>query len=786
MVESETGIFHWKNPSRTFKFYDEVTESGQAELYFQIDNDTLLHIEKVGENGISDFHASKCSKTDFIDNFKLGTGKFPASEILTDELSDEYKNFKEKYGIELNYQQERAVQTVTGANRILAVPGSGKTTVLISHIGYMVHVKGIDASSILAITYTKKAVQEMRLRYNAKFNQGEAYKVEFRTINALGDEIIRKYCEIKKSERFELIKDNNGFLKRAYFNVNTEYPTESDIKQLAIEVTRRKIGDTDEMVPVTDNFEKIYKEYKALLHKDNKMDYDDQVLYAVNILKNAENVEVLKFFKEKYKYICVDEAQDTSKKAHELIRLLVGDNVFMVGDEDQSIYSFQGAYPRALTSFKDNYKNPYILHMETNYRSYKEIVDKANSFIRRNANRNPKAMFASRGNGGKVTQLVYKSREDEVNSIFEKIKNISKDTAVLYRDSDCAISLIAMLIENNVCFNLKQNSTTFFTNNTVTDILAFIKFSFNPYDDKSFMQIYNKGSVKIKKEKALEIINLSKINGASILDEYAKTNSSGKQFKVIIDTIKVYTPEQAIRYIYGELTVASDIGDRCADELALLARNVADLCNFPKYIDDLRKKIKKISEDENQDNLLSLSTIHSAKGLEFKNVIILDVYEGVIPKNPIYAIEENEDKKDLYQEERRLFYVAMTRAKDNLEIVRREDKSCPFVDEIFDSYKSQNCVLRNRKKQSQPLSYNSKQTIQVRADDKCVCVNGVTYAIGDVVMHTERGEAEILGFSQIGETGRHEVILRLKQNNEEFRFDLEICVMKGIIQKNRY
>ena len=676
----------WKRPKHTFDNFTNAVRSDGVELYFQITDETLLRITSVSEEGFENFKARTITVDDFLNSFRDLDGSFPKAEPEDLSQNPEYLAFKEKYNIMLNPQQERAVQTISGANLLLAVPGSGKTTVLISRIGFMVLCRHIAPQNILAVTYTKKAADEMRERTIRTFGY-DVNGVSFKTINSFADEVLRYYERSAHTtqKKFDIIeeKEKNIILRNLYrkINPNEEYPNEEQIKQLSVEITRKKNGvDLNEMKPATLNFDSIYKEYSAYLDDQCKMDYDDQISYAIAVLRRYS--DILHHFRDKYRYICVDEAQDTSKSQHLLIHTVSGDNIFMVGDEDQSIYSFRGAFPRALTDFENKYNNPYILRMETNYRSYSEITETANRFISRNTMRHEKSMLASRGKGGKTELLTFKSRESEYEQIYAKFcQNADESTAILYHDSDCGICLIAMLLENQKPFRLLQNATTFFTNRFVKDTADFIHLALDPYNSKAFMSIYYKiDGVKYNKGQAEKIAQNMKNEHKTIFDAI-RGDYKGDKFTEHIQNIAKLAdnPISAIGYI-AEITNRSY--NRAYTTLRILAQHIYNISELDGYLAQLKIQIDNAVYSDTKENI-TLSTIHSAKGMEYKNVVILDVNDRIIPKVSPTDIEENEDKKDLYQEERRLFYVAMTRARDNLYIAYVESQSSTFVDEVF-------------------------------------------------------------------------------------------------------
>lgn len=701
----------WKRPRHTFDDFTDARRLDGIELYFQIESDRMLRITKIAPFGFERFEAREITVEQFLQGLMETDGIFAKPEPEDLSQNPEYLEFKDKYGITLNAQQERAVQTISGANLLLAVPGSGKTTVLVARIGFMVICKNISPQSILALTYTTKATGEMRTRAVNQFGS-DVGRVVFKTINAFAYEVLKYYegSQYAKRKMFDIIKesDRTQLLRKIYCKLNSddEYPTEEEIKQLGVDITRKKNGvDLDEMEYSIPNFDKIYTEYNNQLKKSKLMDYDDQNRYALSVLSSYP--ALLQHFRRIYQYICVDEAQDTSKCQHDLIHIMSSDNIFMVGDEDQSIYSFRGAFPRALTNFEITYRNPYILRMEMNYRSHSEITEIANRFVARNTMRHPKSMTANRGKGGKVELLSYKSRSEEYEQVYKRFCcDINEETGILYRDADCGIDLIAMLLKNNISFRLLQNSTTFFTNKFVRDVKAFIRLALNPCDTEAFMKIYYKISgAKYKKQAATKIANYAKNSRKSIL-EAIRGNKKGDTFADHIERILdlANNPAAVIRYIAN----ITDQGKtpRTPVTLEILTQYVQNISELERYLDWLKNEIEQASKSSHFMQL-TLSTIHSAKGMEFHNVVILDVNDRFIPHCTPNDIEENEEKKNLYQEERRLFYVAMTRAKDNLYISHVTQTDSVFVYELFGKQKSDKCTKHATSTYRERQRYNS-------------------------------------------------------------------------------
>ena len=294
-----------------------------------------------------------------------------------------WQEFEQQFSIQLNEQQKSAVQSVDGSVLLLAVPGSGKTTVLVTRLGYMIYCKGMNPGKILTVTYTVAATKDMADRFAVKFGQEMAERLEFRTINGICARVIQYYSWKTGRMAFQLLTDEKritAMLSGIYHQTERVYPTEGDLKNVRTLITyiKNRMLNEKEIQKLEEEAEihlaEIYKEYCRQLREQQLMDYDDQMVYAYNMLRKIP--ELLAYFQEKYPYICVDEAQDTSKIQHAIIALLASksENLFMVGDEDQSIYGFRAAYPEALLEFEHHHPGAKVLLMEENFRSDGNIV----------------------------------------------------------------------------------------------------------------------------------------------------------------------------------------------------------------------------------------------------------------------------------------------------------------------------------------------------------------------------------------------------------------------------
>lgn len=364
-----------------------------------------------------------------------------------------YEQFKTQYSISLNDQQEQAVRAVEGSVLLLAVPGSGKTTVLVTRLGWMVLGCGIPAEQILTMTYTVAATGDMRRRCETLFDAELAQRLEFRTINSVCARIIRYYERAQGRQAFALITDEKwltGLVGEIMHKVTGEFAVDSEIRAVRTAITYVKNQMLDQngirdMEKDLKGFSRIYEAYNQVLKKHRYMDFDDQMVYARTIL--LQYPEILRSFRERCRYLCVDEAQDTSRIQHEIIRLLAGKdgNLFMVGDEDQSIYGFRAAYPRALLEFEHDHPGALVLFLERNYRSTLPIVKAADRFIRQNTDRRDKHMVCVRGEGLPVREIPLRERKSQYTWLLKQARDCDIETAVLFRDNDCALPLIDLL-----------------------------------------------------------------------------------------------------------------------------------------------------------------------------------------------------------------------------------------------------------------------------------------------------------------------------------------------------
>ena len=636
--------------------------------------------------------------------------------------SMEWKEFETTFSVKLNQQQKEAVQSTKGPVLLLAVPGSGKTTVLVTRLGYMIYCKNIPPESILTVTYTVAATKDMSERFAVRFGEDMAKRLEFRTINGICAMIIQYYGRRIGKTPFELVKDEKattGMLIKICQDHGMGYPTESDLKNVRTLITyiKNMMLNEEELQKLEEESDiriaGIYREYCRQMREQKLMDYDDQMLYAYNILRKDPGV--LAYFQNRYPYICVDEAQDTSKIQHAIIALLAAGtgNLFMVGDEDQSIYGFRAAYPEALLSFEKKHSGAKVLLMEENFRSNAKIVEAADKFIQKNTLRHEKHMRAAREAGADIREISLKSRKAQYVYLMKAAQKCTTgmagmsgseehrgradasvtETAVLYRDNECAIPLIDLLERKNIPYRMRNADLSFFTHRTVLDVQNIIRFAMDPKDTELFMQIYYRLKLFFNKKDALRYAQISQEKDMEVLDAALKYGNLEKYQEDNIRNLKrqmvriLNMPgDEAVNQIltymgYQNYLKKMGMNANKLETVKLIGSRVESPEKLLERLEELRTIIQEKVSDK--DCPFILSTMHASKGLEYDTVYLLDVMDGILPEK-VLANPRTASKEELetYEEERRLFYVGVTRAKNQLNVFTT-NKPSKFCSELL-------------------------------------------------------------------------------------------------------
>lgn len=634
----------------------------------------------------------------------------------------EWKEFETTFSVKLNQQQKEAVQSTKGPVLLLAVPGSGKTTVLVTRLGYMIYCRNIPPESILTVTYTVAATKDMSERFAVRFGEDMAKRLEFRTINGICAMIIQYYGRRIGKTPFELVKDEKattGMLIKICQDHGMGYPTESDLKNVRTLLTyiKNMMLNEEELQKLEEESDiriaGIYREYCRQMREQKMMDYDDQMLYAYNILRKDPGV--LAYFQNRYPYICVDEAQDTSKIQHAIIALLAAGtgNLFMVGDEDQSIYGFRAAYPEALLSFEKKHPGAKVLLMEENFRSNAKIVEAADKFIQKNTLRHEKHMRAAREAGADIREISLKSRKAQYVYLMKAAQECTTgmagmsgseehrgradasvtETAVLYRDNECAIPLIDLLERKNIPYRMRNADLSFFTHRTVLDVQNIIRFAMDPKDTELFMQIYYRLKLFFNKKDALRYAQISQEKDMEVLDAALKYGNLEKYQEDNIRNLKrqmvriLNMPgDEAVNQIltymgYQDYLKKMGMNANKLETVKLIGSRVESPEKLLERLEELRTIIQEKVSDK--DCPFILSTMHASKGLEYDTVYLLDVMDGILPEK-VLANPRTASKEELetYEEERRLFYVGVTRAKNQLNVFTT-NKPSKFCSELL-------------------------------------------------------------------------------------------------------
>jgi len=593
-----------------------------------------------------------------------------------------YKEFKTQYPIPLNRQQEEAVRQTEGPVLLLAVPGSGKTTVLVTRLGYMICCRGIRPERILTVTYTVAATRDMKSRFVRFFGEEHANKLTFRTINGLCAVVIQYYARQRDTDAFSLLDDERqikSVIRDLLARTGTAFPSDQQVNDARTHITFCKnmmLSESEIRAHKVDgmDFPRVYFAYQDFLLRSKRMDYDDQMVFTHRIFRQYP--DILAHFQRRWPYLCVDEAQDTSKIQHAILRLLASGsgNIFMVGDEDQSIYGFRAAWPQALLEFEQVFPGAKVLMLETNYRSTRAIVEKADAFIRRNQSRRPKRMRTENRQGSAIRRIVLTDYSRQYSYLLKVAENCSESTAVLYRNNDSALPLIDLLEQRGVPYSCRQREGFFFTSPLVRDITDMLEFAFDDGNKDLFLRFYYKLDLKLKKAVVTKLL-YGMPKDRSVFDallesgelepwQIGKVKAMQTHYSKLPYLTSFAAIQRLVKYMgYGDY-IREQHGDTAKlDVLLSLANQTPAVGQFLLHLRELKERIESL--EPRPDCPFVLSTIHASKGLEYDHVILIDAVDGLLPSS--------EEAGEL-EEERRLFYVGTTRARKQLEFLCYENK----------------------------------------------------------------------------------------------------------------
>ncbi len=614
----------------------------------------------------------------------------------------------------LSNEQKKAIAHVNGPALVLAVPGAGKTTVIIHRTANLILKHKISPDRILSITFSRASAKDMKERFYRIYKDAFSLPVHFSTIHSFSYSLIREYA-YKNNIRYTLIENMEkeinkiNILKSIYQSINGSIITEEKLENLInyIGYIKNMLISPEEFVSQfkvdIKNFKEIFYAYEKYKILNRFIDFDDMLTLTLDILRKDKHL--LYKYRNKYDYIQVDEGQDTSKAQMEIIKILAHpkNNLFIVADDDQSIYSFRGAYPKGLFELTKTYKDCKVFYMEQNYRSTNNIVTVCNKFIKNNTMRYNKNIFTENPYLEPITIVKVKYPEEQYHYLIEELKKheTEGDIAILFRNNLSSIGVIEYLERNNIPFYMWDKKLRFFNHWVIKDILDFFMLAINETDIASFENIYYKMKGFISKKQLNYIKTLD--NTTPIFDRLLSIpglnnfyRNNFLELKLDFKKLSKMAPYEGIYHIEKNLGYKDYLKEasskfyhnfdtliKMVDYLKIIAQNTENLKEFLErleYLEFLCSQPKKIN------NSIFLSTIHSAKGLEFNRVYMIDLLDEEFPTSSSIDAFLNGDFHPL-EEERRLFYVGMTRAKKHLTLVtvdNKEDGIRPsrFIEEI--------------------------------------------------------------------------------------------------------
>lgn len=603
----------------------------------------------------------------------------------------------------MNFTNEQidAINHFKGPALVLAVPGSGKTTVILNRIINLIENHDVLPKNILSITFSKSQGLDMERRFVKSFPNLKG-QITFKTIHAFCYEIVKNYMKIKNIKKTLIEGDErinkSTLLKRYFFSMYEQKILDDVIKDFfsLYDFTKNKMIDFEDYVRKNKFISnrllllKLYKAYENLKLEYNFIDFNDLLYLANKYISEDKNL--LSSIKKRYKFFSVDEAQDTSMLQFEIIKKIVypENNLFVVADDDQSIYSFRGAEPKNLLEFKKFYKDSKIFIMNHNFRSTKNIIEISNKLISKNKNRYQKNPICTCSDNSKIMLFKVKNAHIQMRKLLELIKQLKKDESVgiLYRNNISSIYVANYFLENDVDFFVKENGFDFYLNKILLDINNILQFSQDQTNLEVFKRIYFKLNAYIKKdfisklkyksydENILDaLLDLDDLNSFYL----KKFNALRNNFKMLKKLSMKYKIDFIVNELgYGEYLENYDEiqklnSNLMIDILKYISSNLNSYDDFLQRLKDIKEKLKDANKSSSN---ISISTIHSAKGLEYDHVFLLDLVDGEFPqKNILNAMDSS-----LLEEERRLFYVAMTRAKKTLTLFTIKTRNEKEVD----------------------------------------------------------------------------------------------------------
>ena len=691
----------------------------------------------------------------------------------------------------MNDNQLKAILKTDGAVMVISGAGSGKTRVLTNRIAYLIAEKNVLENNILAITFTNKAAKEMKERIYTLVGETSKY-IWINTFHSMCVRILRQHIELLGYNKNFTILDTSeqkSIIKTIVKNLNLSEDSYQPANILKIisnaknSMTTVKAMREQSRFGYMKNVAEIYAHYQRYLKKNSVLDFDDLMLKTIILFKKFP--EVLAIYQNKFEYIHVDEYQDTNVIQYRLIKMLseIHKNVCVVGDDDQSIYSWRGACSDNIINFEKDYKDVELIFLDQNYRSNSTILDAANAVIKNNTDRKEKALWSENKGGGKISVYAASNDKDETDDIAKKILELKKegisykDIAILYRANYLSRQMENSCLSFGIPYKL-IGSLKFLQRQEVRDLLAYLNVIVNRDDEFSLRRIINVPKRGIGASSMEKIDNYATQYGISLFDALKNIEAVGVSKKIttnvhlLTNLIEKYSEtdkysiDELIIGIYkdsGYENMLKESNDAYAESrIENISELVSSAKQFSSMNDSLIDFISEMSltsdaDDENEEDSVVLSTVHAAKGLEYKTVFIMGLEENLFPS--IRDAESSADEKNKMEEERRLAYVAITRAKEKLFMSYanrrmqfgsiKMNKRSRFLDEVpnklmhFESsfettFESTSSNVEEANK------FISRLSPKIKISDKPKNAVSTNYGIGDAVIHKKFGEGKVL------------------------------------------
>jgi len=666
-----------------------------------------------------------------------------------------------EYLDKLNPAQKEAVLHKEGACLVIAGAGSGKTKVLTTRIAHLINC-GVSPYEILAITFTNKAAKEMRDRLNILVPNNNAF---VGTFHSFGLRIIREnYLKLGLDRNFTIIDSDDvlSIIKKILKEkgIDTKECAPSYIRNRISFIKNEMLTPAEIEKFMTSDAEQIavevYEEYKKRLKNNNSVDFDDLLTLPVELF--LQDKETLEHYQNKFKYILIDEYQDTNEVQYKLTKLLANkyQNLFVVGDPDQSIYMFRGANFRNILNFEKDYQNTKVIPLEENYRSTKMILDAANSVIKNNKERKDKNLRSNNGVGIKLKYLRSYDEKHEITLVIEQIKELlqqgyqKKDMAIFYRTNAQARIVEEQFLKSNIPYKV-VGSYYFYSRKEIKDLICYLRLILNPHDEISLRRVINVPKRKIGASTIANIETIANEKNISMFDAIEK----GKEleFKNLILQLQKDSESLSLTELIDNILDKTGMKEELEQDPSLESElrldNLMEFksitatfeentgsVNLGDFLEEI-SLIADITEHKDFEDVVTLMTIHSAKGLEFDVVFLVGMEEGIFP----HANALVDSSLDGIEEERRLMYVGITRARKLLYLTNAKrrmlygkDSSNPpsrFIEEIdSELMEMSNNSIREEKILNKTEMYNDTE---------------VDYQNGDVVNHVTYGRGVVIG-----------------------------------------